>query len=158
MRVKSRDFCVRPVRQAFQAIYAFRFNSLRRTMEFYFASAYRPPVSASAGRQAGFASAGWVHALALPTSFGASSEPGGRTEAHQMTLAFSDEEMDLLLELPGRSSPRRGPPFWTQWPQRSGSRRAGRASFTRPRGGSRGISGRRPSCRPTRPRPCDPAC
>jgi hypothetical protein len=69
-----------------------------------------------------------------------------------MPLDFSDEEMTLLLALAQPIEPAQRS-AWTRWPPRSGSRRAGRASFTRPRGGSRGISGRRRRFRPTRRRP-----
>ena len=57
-----------------------------------------------------------------------------------MPLHFSDEEMTLLLELSRPIEPAQRSAFLDAWPPRSGSRRAGRASFTRPRGGSRGLS------------------
>jgi hypothetical protein len=77
--------------------------------------------------------------------------------ASPIPLHFSDEEMTLLLELSRPIEPAQRSAFLDAWPPRSGSRRAGRASFTRPRGGSRGISGRRPICPPTRRRPCTAA-
>jgi hypothetical protein len=60
-----------------------------------------------------------------------------------MPLDFSDEEMTLLLALAQPIEPAQRSAFLDAVAAAIGSRRAGRASFTRPRGGSRGISGRR---------------
>ena len=71
-----------------------------------------------------------------------------------MPLHFSDEEMTLLLELSRPIEPAQRSAFLDAWPPRSGSRRAGRASFTRPGGGSRGDFWTPPQLSPNARHPC----
>jgi hypothetical protein len=100
------------------------------------------------------------HRRRRPLEFAAgltSSMARPHPELLTMPLDFSDEEMTLLLALAQPIEPAQRSAFLDAVAAAIGSRRAGRASFSRPRGGSRGISGRRRRFRPTRRRPCTAA-
>ena len=71
-----------------------------------------------------------------------------------MPLHFSDEEMDLLLELSRPIEPAQRSAFLDAVAAAIEGQGAGRASSTRWAGGSSGSFGRPRSFRPTRRRPC----
>ena len=85
----------------------------------------------------------------------ASSMVRPHPELLTMPLHFSDEELDLLLELCRPIEPARRSAFLDAVAAAIGEQASGRASFTRPRGGSSGSFGRRRSW-PTR-HPCTAA-